>query len=325
MTSLRIPWAHPHWQRPLLTVADGLLDAATGEIFPSVRGIPRFCSDDNYSESFGFQWNQFDRTQLDVHSGADQSQQRFYFETGWDPQELSHCSVLEVGSGAGRFSEVFLRTTTGVLHSVDYSSAVDANRRNNAAYGERLQLAQASIYELPFADNSFDKVFCLGVLQHTPSFSDSVAALIRKARVGGEIVVDFYPIKGWYTKIHSKYLLRPFTKRMPKPLLLKLIRLNICWMLALFDLLCALRLGVLTRFIPITDVRGFPRSLSPTQRPEWAVMDMFDAFTPEYDNPQRVQDVARMFSSRGCEVPHAGLLSYPAGSSMLVHAIKRAA
>jgi ubiquinone/menaquinone biosynthesis C-methylase UbiE len=304
-------------------VADGLQDPATGELFPVLRGIPRFCPAENYSESFGFQWNQFDRTQLDVHSGADQSQQRFYIETGWDPQELSHCSVLEVGSGAGRFSEVFLRTTTGVLHSVDYSSAVDANRRNNAAYGERLQLAQASIYELPFADNSFDKVFCLGVLQHTPSFSDSVAALIRKARVGGEIVVDFYPIKGWYTKLHSKYLLRPLTKRLPKPLLLKLIRLNIHWMLALFDLLCALRLGALTRFIPITDVRGFPRSLSAAQRREWAVMDTFDGFSPEYDNPQRVQDVARMFSSRGCEVSHAGLVSYPAGSSMVVRAIKR--
>jgi ubiquinone/menaquinone biosynthesis C-methylase UbiE len=324
MMFLSVPYVHSKHQGRLEYVADGLKDPATGKLFPMVDGIPRFCSADNYSESFGFQWNQFDRTQLDVHSGADQSQQRFYFETGWDPQELSHCSVLEVGSGAGRFSEVFLRTTTGVLHSVDYSSAVDANRRNNSIHGDRLQLAQASIYELPFADNSFDKVFCLGVLQHTPSFSDSVSALIRKARVGGEIVVDFYPIKGWYTKLHSKYLLRPLTKRLPKPLLLKLIRLNIRWMLGLFDLLCALHLGALTRFIPITDVRGFPRSLSPAQRREWALMDTFDGFSPEYDNPQRVQDVARMFSSRGCEVIHAGLVTYPAGSSMVVRAIKRA-
>lgn len=128
----------PGLQNFLQPLGASLRDPATGEIFPVVRGIPRFCPADNYSESFGFQWNQFDRTQLDVHSGADQSEQRFYAETGWDPDELSNCSVLEVGSGAGRFSEVFLRTTTGVLHSVDYSSAIDANRRNNTAYGERL-------------------------------------------------------------------------------------------------------------------------------------------------------------------------------------------
>ncbi len=325
MSSEAIHYFNPFNQSTLSRESGYFLCRLTGRKFPILNGIPRFCPADNYSESFGFQWNQFDRTQLDLHSGVDQTQQRFFAETGWDPQELSHCSLLEVGSGAGRFSEVILRTTTGVLHSVDYSSAVDVNRRNNASYGERLQLAQASIYELPFADNSFDKVFCLGVLQHTPSFSDSVAALISKARAGGEIVVDFYPINGWYTKLHSKYLLRPITKRLPKPVLLNLIRLNIRWMLVLFDLLCALRLSALTRFVPITDVRGFPRSLSPAQRREWAVMDTFDGFSPEYDNPQRVQDVARMFSSRGCEVTHAGLVHYPGGSGMVVRAIKRAA
>ena len=104
-----------------------------------------------------------------------------------------------------------------------------------------------------------------------------------------------------------------------------LIRLNINCMFAFFDLLCFLRLGALTRFIPITDVRGFPRNLSPAQRRVWAVMDTFDAFSPEFDNPQRVQEVARMFSRRACVVTHAGLMHYPCDSGMLVRAIKRAA
>jgi len=156
---------------------------------------------------------------------------------------------------------VFLRNTTGVLYSVDYSSAVEANRRNNISYDKRLQLAQASIYELPYPDNIFDKVFCFGVLQHAPSFRDSVNSLVRKVRAGGEIVVDFYPINGWYAKIHCKYLLRPFTKRLPQSFILWLIRFNIRWMLVLFDLLCFLQLSPLTRFIPIVDVRCFPRNL----------------------------------------------------------------
>ena len=325
ITHLLVPYVSPHLQQRLVTDVDGLRDPITGDFFHVVCGIPRFCSPDNYSDSFGYQWDLFDRTQLDVYSGVDHSQQRFYFETAWNPQELNHCSVLEVGCGAGRFSEVFLRTTTGVLHSVDYSTAVDVNLRNNSGYGERLQLAQASIYELPFADNSFDKIFCLGVLQHTPSFEDSVAALIAKVKVGGQIVVDFYPINGWYTKFHSKYLLRPITKRLPKPLLLKLIRINIRWMMVLFDFLSALSLGAFTRFIPITDLRGFPSHLSPTQRLDWAVMDTFDGLSPEFDNPQRVQDVARMFSRRGCEVTFAGVATYPDGSSTVVRATKRVA
>ena len=45
-------------------------------------------------------------------------------------------------------------------------------------------------------------------------------------------------------------------------------------------------------------------------------------FSPEYDNPQGVQDVERMFTSRGCEVSNS-LVTYPAGASMVVRAIKR--
>jgi SAM-dependent methyltransferase len=324
MTNMMMPiYVNPLTGNSLRKAEEAFVDADTGDCYPIIRGIPRFCPAENYSDSFGYQWNRFDRTQLDSHSGASQSYERFYSETGWNPSELSCCSVLEVGSGAGRFSEIFLRTTSGVLHSVDYSSAVDSNLHNNAAYGDRLQLAQASVYALPFADQSFDKVFCLGVLQHTPSFQNSVAALIAKAKLGGEIVVDFYPIKGWHTKIHAKYIVRPVTKRLPKALLLRLIRLNIRWMLALFDLLCLLRLGVLTRFIPITDLRLFPSNLSAAQRREWAVMDTFDGLSPAYDNPQRLQDVVLMFTRNGCEVTFAGLATYPGGSSTVVRAIRR--
>jgi ubiquinone/menaquinone biosynthesis C-methylase UbiE len=114
-----------------------------------------------------------------------------------------------VGMGDGRFSKVVLENTKGTLYSVDYSDAVTANFRNNGDIApDRFNLFQASIYEMPFHDNSFDKVFCFGVLQHTPDFDASVKALIKKAKPGGEIVVDFYPIKGWWTKIHAKYLLR---------------------------------------------------------------------------------------------------------------------
>jgi SAM-dependent methyltransferase len=299
-----------------------LIDPVSKESFPIVDEIPRFCEPENYSQSFGFQWNIFDKTQLDNYSHSNLSEARFYGETAWNPSELAGLNILEVGSGAGRFTEVFLRTTKAHLYSIDYSNAVEVNWRNNSKYHDRLQLAQASIYAMPFPDDSFDKIFCLGVLQHTPSFKDSVAALVRKAKIGGEIVVDFYPINGWYTKVHSKYIFRPITQRLPKETLLWLIRKNIRWMLVLFDLLCCVRLGVLTRFIPITDVRGFPKTLTPEQRLEWAVMDTFDAFSPEFDNPQRIQDVARMFEDCGCEVTFAGYVNVRVGVCTVVRAKK---
>ena len=190
----------------LKRVKDSLTDGLGNE-FPIVDEIPRIATLDNYSESFGFQWNRFIKTQLDKSvADYEASASRFFSETKWRPNDLNSDCILEVGSGAGRFSRVILTHTKAMLYSVDYSNAVTANFANNGTIAPaRFQLLQASVYELPFPDSAFDKVFCLGVLQHVPDFERAVKALITKVKPGGEVVVDFYPIKGWWTKVSAKY------------------------------------------------------------------------------------------------------------------------
>ena len=293
------------------------------EKFPIINSIPRFCINNNYTESFGYQWNKYDNTQLDSTNKIKLSEIRFYKATNWKPDIISNQDVLEVGSGAGRFTEVYLKTTNGILHSIDYSSAVDANYKNNFQFKDRLKLSQASIYEMPFEDNKFDKVFCFGVLQHTPSFKKSLSSLIKKTKCGGEIIVDFYPIKGWYTKLHSKYIFRIITTKLTHKKLNKLIVSNINWMIKLFDFLCSINLKILTRFIPIADISLFPKNLSKSQRKEWAIMDTFDAFSPEYDNPMRINEVKKLFIEMGCKVTYSGFIKYYEASSIaIVRAIK---
>ena len=277
-----------------------------------VNGIPRFGDVDNHSESFGFQWNRFAATQLHPHSS-----ERLWRETGWTAAALAGLDILEVGSGAGRFSRVILEETRANLYSVDYSTAVDANLRNNGTIApDRFHLYQASIYDMPFADGSFDKVLCLGVLQHTPDFEASVRALVAKAKPGGEIVVDFYPIRGWWTKLHAKYLLRPIAKRLPNDRLLRLIERNADWLIATHQTLTRARLHALTRFLPLVDLEGtLPKSLSREELREWAILDTFDMFSPEFDHPQRTEAVVAMFERAGAKVSHV--------ETGLVRAIKR--
>ena len=319
-----VPFVNPKTQSPLKKTFNYFIDIFTNEKFPILNKIPRFCDKENYSSSFGFQWNTFRETQLDSKSNTDLSYQRFYATTDWDPIILAQENILEVGSGAGRFTEVFLNSCNGFLHSIDLSNAVEANLKNNIRNSNRLSIAQASIYEMPFEDNAFDRVFCFGVLQHTPSFSKSIISLINKTKIGGEIVVDFYPIKGWYTKLHAKYILRPITKRLPQKFLLKLIRINIRWMIILFDLMCFLKLNVLTRFIPIADISTSPSKLNSKQRRNRAIMDTFDAFSPVFDNPQKIKDVTKMFTSNGCKVSFAGVINYHENCySYVVRAIKK--
>lgn len=317
---------NPRNGRPLIQTGDHLSDAA-GDVFPIIAGVPRIAELNNYTENFGFQWNKFARTQLDrQNEGLDLSRSRFFAETRWSAEDVSGKDILEVGSGAGRFSKVVLENTKATLYSVDYSDAVTANFKNNGEIDpRRFHLFQASIYEMPFPDGAFDKVFCFGVLQHTPDFESSIKALIEKAKPSGEIVVDFYPIKGWWTKINAKYILRPITKRMSHERLLNLIENNINWLIKVHLFLYRIGLGVLTRFLPVCDIKKtFPSTLDRSAIREWAVLDTFDMYSPEHDHPQRIADVANMFERHGASVTFAGY--EPLGNGMsasVVRGVKR--
>lgn len=270
----------------------GLLDENGVLIYPIRNGAFRLVSDVNYTSNFGLEWNTFQKTQIDKYSGNTVSEERFFAQTCWKKDSVDGCTILEVGSGAGRFSQIILDHTKADLYSVDYSSAVEANYKNNGP-NPRLRLFQASIYDLPFEKESFDKVICLGVLQHTPDFKTSVKALVEMVKPGGELVIDFYPIKNILTKVHGKYILRPVLKRMNHDCLMKLIRKNIDWLISVYRFNRRIGLGVLNRFVPICDIeRTLPVGMNEEQLKEWIILDTFDMFSPLYDDPQRLSTVA---------------------------------
>jgi len=301
---------NPYNGRKLMKKDSGYTDDA-GNTFLELNNVLRFVKDDNYTENFGFQWNKFAKTQIDNQQNAI-SRIRFFSETEWDKVDLSNQNILEVGSGAGRFSSVVLNDTKANLYSLDYSNAVEANYKNNGQHGDRFKLFQASIYEMPFTCGQFDKVFCLGVLQHTPDFRKSVKCLIDQVKKGGELVVDFYPIRGWWTKIHAKYILRPFTKKMCHEKLLKKIDSNADWMIKASNFFDKIGVGrIVNRFIPVCGIKGtLPKNLTKQELREWVVLDTFDMFSPEYDNPQKLETVKNWFIEFGMDVTFAGTVTY---------------
>src|SRR5882724_7301789 len=85
------------------------LRCAAGCSVPVVRDIPRFVDSSNYASAFGLQWTTFRRTQLDSYSGTNISRDRLARCFGGSLDVVRDKSVLEVGCGAGRFTEVLLR------------------------------------------------------------------------------------------------------------------------------------------------------------------------------------------------------------------------
>jgi 2-polyprenyl-3-methyl-5-hydroxy-6-metoxy-1,4-benzoquinol methylase len=318
-----IQLVNPFTKNLLSLAADGLMEnyALT---FPKKNGAYRIVPNDNYTGSFGYQWNKFATTQVDKSSKLQISKSRFFAETGWDKEDLTGKNILEVGSGAGRFTQILLDYTNANIYSVDYSNAVEANYKNNGP-NERLHLFQASIYEMPFAKAQFDKVLCLGVLQHTPDFEQSVKALISMVKPGGELVVDFYGVNGWWTKLHAKYIYRPLTKRMQHETLYRLIEKNIDWMIKASLFFSKIGMGkIFNRFIPICDIDGtLPPRLSYPQLRELCVLDTFDMFSPAYDNPQKIRTVKEWFCRYGMEQVWGGKVKYDNCVASVVKGIKK--
>jgi len=302
---------------------DGLMDGDT-LVFPLKNGAYRIVEDLNYTDNFGYQWNKFAGTQVDKSSNLDISKLRFFAETGWDAEDLTGKTVLEVGSGAGRFSQIILDFTKAGLYSVDYSNAVEANYKNNGP-NDRLQLFQASIYEMPFAKQQFHKVICIGVLQHTPDVEKSVQCLIDMTRPGGELVVDFYPVTGWWTKLQAKYMLRPFTRKMSHEKLYKKIDRNMDWMIKAYRFFSKLGVGRLfNRFIPICDIDGtLPKGLPYNQLRELCVLDTFDMFSPQYDQPQKIDTVVKWFKKYGMQDVWGGFIKYDNCRAAVVKGVKQ--
>ena len=182
--------ADPETQTPLHYADSGILISSSGSRYPIANGIPRFVASDNYARAFGAQWKRFSKTQLDSHTGLTLSEDRLARCFRTHLRNLQGKLVLEAGSGAGRFTEILLKYGA-IVHSFDYSNAVEANAGNNGSHPD-LTLVQADIRKIPFPRSSYDFVVCLGVLQHTPSPEDSIMSLWSMLKPGGTLIIDHY-------------------------------------------------------------------------------------------------------------------------------------
>lgn len=278
-------------------VSGELLCESCSRIYPIRSGVPRFVGSDNYASNFGLQWNHFRQTQLDSYSGQPISRDRLFRQTGWSSKDFAGKVVLDVGCGTGRFAEIAVQCGATVV-AIDYSSAVEACWTNLKAH-PRLSVVQADIYALPLKKHSFDLVYCLGVLQHTPDVKKSFAALPPLVGNGGLVVVDSY-LWSLRSLCHPRFALRALTKRMAPEKLFSFIQSAAPSLLALSRLVGKFPVvgHLLKRFVPVANYEGaYP--LTDRQLIEWATLDTFDWLSPRYDQPQTPATLKQWFDEAG--------------------------
>lgn len=251
--------------------------------YPVANGIPRFTSSDGYASSFSFEWSRFARTQLDSARRCSESESRFRESLDFPPEALRGKVVLDAGCGMGRFAEIAAGYGATVV-AVDLSYAVDVAAENLARF-EAVHPVQADLRSLPFHESSFDFVYSLGVLHHTPNPREAFANLVRYLKGGGKISITVY---SGYNKVYvaSTRFWRRLTTRLPKKLVYYLSH----WAIPAYYLYRIPIVGLVGRaLLPISVHRD----------PEWRLLDTFDCYTPVYQSYHSHPEVFRWFRDAG--------------------------
>lgn len=286
-------WTERSWLHEMLVCPDDGADVTPHDhsliceedhSYPLVGGIPRFTPSSSYADGFGFEWTTFPRLQLDDETSRE-SEDSFRLRTGLASDDVKGKLVLDAGCGMGRFSHVVARWGGRVV-GVDISRAVDAAAENLAAF-ENVGLAQADLRRLPFAPGTFDIVFSLGVLHHTPDTFESLSRIASLVKPGGTLAVWVYSSRLRWTLAGGE-ILRPLTRRLRSEHLLKAVRLVVPRAHAFKQ-----RAPKLARFVDL----ALPTSHHPN--PEWRVLDTFDWYSPRYQRKHNFDQVEGWFRRLG--------------------------
>lgn len=267
-----------------------------------IAGIPRFV-DESYADNFAFQWKHWRHTLSDMRSLGSTKLELIKRRTRFDQYHTEGATLLECGMGGGDDTEVLLRFPFSEIHGFDISTAVD--RAAAYLHDPRLKLLQASIYEIPYPDSSFDFVYCHRVLQHTPDPQRALRAICRKVKPGGVLFAHCYK-KSWRYLMNYKYKCRWLTKRIPYR--------YVYWYVETFGQPLHLVNAVLHRcgpigrsvarqFVPFEYIREYG-NLDKKRLLELEKLVTFDALTPRHDHPMTSRQFRHIIEGEGFRIEH---------------------
>lgn len=103
--------------------------------------------------------------------------------------------VLDAGCGNGRHARVSSQKA-GLVFCVDASDAI-YSARNNLRDRDNICFVKGDIFKLPFADNTFDAAYSIGVMQHTGDAKSFIRSLLRVVKPSHPVTINCYGTGMW--------------------------------------------------------------------------------------------------------------------------------
>ena len=237
--------------------------------------------------AYGLQWNTFRIVR------PDEDRTTFFNRTGLEPSDIQGSLVLDAGCGMGRYLRVAAEAGARVV-GLDLSAAVVAARDLTAEWPD-VALTRGDLLRPPFAPETFDHIYSLGVLDHTPNPRAAFLALARLLRPGGRIVIWVYPReRPALERIMDAH--RSVSRRLPLGVLVALSRVmapvgGIKRRLMASPNRLVARLGV------VLNVATIGVSMHPD--PEVRVCDTLDWYAPKFLSRHSPEEVAGWFAEAG--------------------------
>lgn len=263
-------------------IKTGRLTSAHGSAYEIRNWVPRFVDRDSYGDTFTRQ-RLYARKHFDKmrHDNARQSE-LFIASTGFSLSAVEGLT-LDAGCGPGRFCRV-VGESGGEVIGVDLSASTVELAFEFTGRHENVHIIQADLTNLPFRNDTFQRIFSIGVLDHTPDTGRSFKALVPYLRSGGEIAIWVYAPE---TRIAENRWRRLSTK----------LPLSVVYGWCLFDaaLLAWLRElpggGKFSALVPGPGVRDTTF---------WErVLGNFDSLTPHYAHSHAPDEVLEWFRTSG--------------------------
>src|SRR3989338_1388452 len=296
--------------------------------FPIIEGIPRFVpnassifpeffkkhpqvlkeigEEKDFEKVHGETQRKFGMEWLKYPGSLPEDQKIFLEETQIPEDEWKGKWVLDAGCGMGRYARVAHHLGAEVV-ALDLGPAL-IRLWDLAKQSKRLHLVQGNLLQIPLKFKSFDIVYSLGVVHHTPSAEQSVKNLGELVKPQGQMTIWVYGTNGTYKNFKTNPLrhdrqglnkmiflvwlivsvrefisnsLRSFTIHIPQNLLYAL-----CYPLALIGK------------IPLIQYLTF------SVHPLWRVrlQENFDWLSPPYPSHHTKEELCQWFEKNGFKV-----------------------